>query len=356
MSQEVHHYNKKETGSQKNLLIKTDPNEKVQGASKYRWLLVLISVLVLLILFLASWVNFAQRPVTLGGGDFQYFEIKQGQSSRETAKLLKEKSLIRSEYAFLANAKLSGKPIQAGYYKISNSMSLSEILDKFQKGETDAYSITVPEGFRVLQIAKLIEEKADIDHNKFIESAIGKEGTLFPDTYVFPTNYDSSKIISKMKEDFDQRVAKLRPSQEQIIIASIVEREAKKDEERAKIAAVYKNRFDNNMMLQADPTVRYALDTQEFLNEKRVDFNFWQPISRQDIQNINSPFNTYKQKGLPPAPICNAGLKSLEASVNPAKDFGDYFYFFHDKNQEVHFSKNLQEHQEAIKKYGLPGQ
>jgi UPF0755 protein len=232
---------------------------------------------------------------------------------------------------------------------------MDEILEKFENGKVDAYSVTIPEGYRVLQIARILEEKGGVDPNKFIEAAIGKEGTLFPDTYVFPLDLPPAKVVELMKEDYEKRTESLKVTPEQLILASIVEREAKTDEERPKIAAVYKNRADQNMLLQADPTVRYALDTQTYLKSKSLNFEFWQAIARSDYQGLNSPFNTYKQKGYPPAPICNPGIKSIEAAINPEPNF-DYLYFFHDKNLQIHFSKTLDEHQKLIKEFGLPGQ
>ena len=135
-------------------------------------------------------------------------------------------------------------------------------------------------------------------------------------------------------------------------LASIVEREAKNDDERAKIAAVYQNRANQNMLLQADPTIRYGLDTQTYLKNKSLDFEFWAPLTRADINNLNSPFNTYKQKGYPPAPICNPGIKSIEAAKNPEPNF-DYLFFFHDKNGQIHFSKTYEEHLSNIQKFGV---
>ena len=151
-----------------------------------------------------------------------------------------------------------------------------------------------------------------------------------------------------MRDNFDKKTVKLNPSDDQLILASIVEREAKSDDERAKIAAVYKNRADSNMLLQADPTVRYGLDTQQYLKDKNLDFTMWKGLTRADIQNFSSPFNTYKQKGYPPAPICNPGIKSIEAALYPEPNF-DFLYFFHDKDGNIHLSKTYQEHQKPLR-------
>jgi len=255
----------------------------------------------------------------------------------------------------LAKAKLfSPGVLQAGNYKLNQTMSIDDMLKKFHSGDIDAFKITIPEGYRVLQIAKEIQQKAEIDSNLLIESAIGTEGTLFPDTYVFAHGLPLAKIIGEMKEDFQEKTSKLDLSHEDLIIASIVEREAITNEERPKIATVYKNRLRENMRLEADPTVRYAMDTQIYLKNKNVDFTFWQPVTRSDINSTISPFNTYKNKGLPPAPICNPGLKSIEATINYDKGFSDYYYFFHDAEQKIHFEKTLSEHTKDIAEYGLP--
>jgi len=220
-----------------------------------------------------------------------------------------------------------------------------------RKGEVDAFSLTIPEGYRTLQIAKILSKQEGIDTAKFIESATGKEGTLFPDTYIFPKSYDPSKIVKQMQDNFENRTKDLDVDDDQLIIASIVEREAIADDERPKIAAVYLNRMNKGMLLQADPTIRYGLDSLEYIRTKSVDFEFWKPITKDDISSLSTGFNTYKQKGLPPAPICNPGLKSIEATLKPAADFSDYFYFFHDKDQKIHFSKTYQEHLESLSKY-----
>jgi UPF0755 protein len=307
------------------------------------------------VMFLISWVNFAKRPASSSTSQFQYFEIKKGESTLSVGRELQNLGMIRSKFAFYLVSKLDGKKLQAGQYKISASQSMDEILEKFENGKFDAYSVTIPEGYRTLQIARVLQEKGGVDPDKFIEAAIGTEGTLFPDTYIFPLDLPPAKIVRQMRENYDKRTESLKVTPEQLILASIVEREAKADDERSKIAAVYKNRADQNMLLQADPTVRYALDTQTYLKNKSLNFEFWQAITRSDYQNLNSPFNTYKQKGYPPAPICNPGLKSILAAVNPENNF-DYLYFFHDKNLQIHFSKTLDEHQKLIKEFGLPGQ
>ena len=349
MKPTITHYNKSPKPERK---LKVESGKKSES-SKSNLYFIIGAIAVCVILFCVSYLNFLKKPAD-SGGNFNYFEIEQGTSTYTIGKQLKKEGLIRSPLAFYVFAKSTGKSVQAGYYKISPKMGLDEIINKFISGDIDAFSVTIPEGYRVLQVAGLIQEESEIDANAFIASAIGTEGTLFPDTYVFPKNLEPAKIVRQMKENFEKRTHSLSLSEDKLILASIVEREAKNDGERAKIAAIYQNRLDKNMLLQADPTVRYALDSKKYLEIENVDFDFWAPITKADYQNTASAFNTYIQRGLPPAPICNPGLKSIEAVLNPEKDFG-FLFFFHDKDQKIHFSNTYEEHLEQIQEFGVAG-
>jgi len=347
---EVEKYDQKKKKNDKNLVVKTTDQNKTFFQNK-TLTYSLVAVLIL-ILAISSYVKFLSAAVQEKTDDFVYFEVKKGDSKREIANQLKEKKLIRSVPAFEVTAYLSSKGLQAGHYKLASSMDMNQILKKMQTGDVDAFTITIPEGFRVLQIAKKLEEVGKISSSKFLELAAGTEGTLFPDTYVIPYGLEEAKILKMMRDNFDKRTEKLRLTQDQLVLSSIVEREAINDEERPKIAAVYTNRINKNMLLQADPTIRYGLDSQKYLQSKSLDFEFWSPLTRADISSLNSSFNTYKQKGFPPAPICNPGIKSIEAAINPEKDF-DYLFFFHDKSGKIHFSKTYEEHLGNIQKFGV---
>lgn len=312
----------------------------------------ILGILVVLILALGSYVNFLAAPVADKSTDFVYFEIKKGESKTQIATDLKNKNLIRSKTAFEISAYVSRKALQAGYYKLASNMDMNQILSKLQKGDVDAYTITIPEGYRVLQIAKKLSEVGKVDPNKFLTLAAGTEGTLFPDTYVIPYGLEEAKIIKMFKDNFDEKTTSLHLTSDQLILASIVEREAKNDDERAKIAAIYQNRINKNMLLQADPTVRYGIDSQTYLKNKSLDFEFWAPLTKADLSSLNSSYNTYQQKGYPPAPICNPGIKSIKAAISPEPNF-DYLFFFHDKNGQIHFSNTYQEHLQLIQEFGV---
>jgi UPF0755 protein len=352
MSHEISSYDDKKK-PEKKMVVRTHEVD-VNIFKKYWYLVVIFVIIVIFPLILSSYVTFNERPLSSENQDFTYFEIKKGESKSEVGSALEKQKIIRSAFAFRVAAYVARKPILSGHYKVASSMSTVEILKKMQKGEVDAFQVTIPEGYRVLQIAKLMRDNGQIDVAKFIESAIGTEGHLFPDTYVFPKSMEAAKIIQMMKDNYDKRITGMVVLEQQLILASIVEREAIADDERPQIAAVYQNRINKNMLMQADPTVQYGLDTQKYLKAKNVDFDFWKPLVKGDLDSLNSSFNTYKQKGIIPAPICNPGLKSIQAAVSPTANF-DYLYFFHDKNQKIHFSKTYQEHLQNIQQFGVSG-
>lgn len=350
-SPQIHNY--KEQIKDRNLQIRQGSTRSGHFGIIPKIAMSLLLVIVLLILLIFAWANFMRRPLKEGVTDLRYFEVRSGAGAMEIGTDLAKNDLIRSKWAFYLLARSDVMMLKAGHYKLSPAMRLDEILNKIKDGEVDAYSITIPEGYRSLQIAKLLGQVEKIDVLEFVEAASGKEGTLFPDTYLFPKGYEPSKIVHDMQANFEKRTKDLDVDEESLIIASIVEREALNDDERKKIAAVYSNRLRENMLMQADPTIRYSLDSKTFLDGKGVDFEFWQPITRADISSLVSEYNTYKQKGLPPAPICNPGLKSIEAAVNPEENFSDYYYFFHDESQAIHFSKTYNEHLQGIEKFGV---
>lgn len=262
------------------------------------------------------------------------FIIKTGQSTREIAENLQEEGLINSSWWFLLHARLGHDSIQAGVYKLSSKMGIKGIYETLTSDKASEYFITIPEGWRVKQIDKLLSEKKVIESGDLVGLASADEGYLFPDTYRFLPNSEASQISQEMIDNFSKRTADLKPNRDTVILASIVEREAKFDEDRPKIAAVYLNRLRKGMKLEADPTVQYAKGS-------------WDPIKVSDYRNVNSAYNTYLHQGLPPGPICNPGLKSIEAVLYPDKN--DYLYFFHKKDGHAVYSTTIEEHEAKLK-------
>jgi len=173
------------------------------------------------------------------------------------------------------------------FYQLDPSLSTKQIAQILARGEVSQFTITVPEGWRINQIDQLLAEKNIIKSNEINTIANEKEGYLFPDTYQFKQKITPEEIIQVMEKNFSKKTSNLKPSREQIVLASIVEREAKKDEDRPKIAGVFLNRLANSMKLEADPTIQYAKGN-------------WIQLPKLIYQSTDSPYNTYKINGLPP--------------------------------------------------------
>ncbi|MBI2589701.1 endolytic transglycosylase MltG [Candidatus Berkelbacteria bacterium] len=222
-------------------------------------------------------------------------------------------------------------------------------------------TVLFPEGWRIEEMAaRLTGEKLITNPGEFYSalSMPDQFGQLFPDTYRFAESGSADAIVLKMLANYKKRIAGFTVGSEDLILASIVEREAKHDEDRAAIAGVYANRLKLGMKLDADPTVQYAKANELHLKcvaetyetgADCLEVNWWPVLLRADYLSIQSPYNTYLNAGLPPAPISNPGLASIQAALKPAEH--DYLYFITDKEGKAHFAKTIAEHQENIVQY-----
>jgi len=290
--------------------------------------------------------------------EFKIVEINKGDSIFATAKKLKEAGVIKSSVVFVLEALRTGayKKIKAGEYAIFFHSSVPEILDTLVKGKVYLRKVVIPEGATIWQVAEILEKHKICKKDAFLKLAedeafvkslgipsITAEGFLFPDTYYFPKNTPPEKIIKIMVNNFWKHwekydeIAKEKgvTIKEVITLASIVEKEALFSKEKPLIAAVYWNRLKIGMPLQADPTINYAIRKFRRLYYK-------------DYYRIKSPYNTYLHKNLPPTPICNPGIDSIEAVLFPAKV--PYLYFVAKKDGTHYFSRTYKEHLRAIKK------
>lgn len=299
---------------------------------------ILVFSLVLALLLIGT------RPV---GGATKTIEIKPGTSRAQIAQQLKEQHIIHSPMTFLVLLVASGGSIQSGIHTLDPKKNLLEIVGAMRTGRSLYITITIPEGWRKEQIAQELTKK-NYDGQAFLQATENKEGYLFPDTYFLPLNAKTDQILEKFSINFSNKTKDIKPSLGQIILASIVEREAKKDEDRPIIAGIYLNRIKKDMALEADPTVQYAKETSALLRGETVN-EFWQPITVTDYQQVISAYNTYLNKDYPPGPICNPGLKSITAAVHPAQT--DALYFFHTQDGKLITSKTLEEHNKNKQKY-----
>ena len=297
-----------------------------------RWLKIIA-----LVLFLAAGTAvgifiYQLSPVSASSADQVDFKVVSGQSSKEIADTLKSQNLIKNSYLFYIYLKATKSNTLPGLYKLSPSMSASDIADLIASGKFETVTITIPEGWRASQIANYVAEKGLSDVKDFKTEGEKNEGYLFPDTYNVKKDITTDELIKLMKDNFDTKTKDLKITPETVILASIVEREAQNDEERSQIAGVYTNRMNKGMLLQADPTIQYAKGD-------------WTAPTLEEYHSVISPYNTYLNPGLPPGPICNPGLASIKAALNPDKS--DYLFFFHAKGQ-IFLSKTAAEHEAKV--------
>lgn len=311
----------------------------------------IVLLIIVLMVFVGAifWWQNGNLPANKTSTQSKVFVISPGDNVRQIAYNLKTQGLIRDPIVFFLITKQNGldKKIQAGDFRLSPSMNALEIAQNLTHGTLDIW-VTIPEGQRAGQIAETLKEKIPTYESSWDSALAENEGYLFPDTYLFPKDADVDLIISKMKNTFEQKYSSLNTSgsglskEEIVIIASLVEREAKRDEDRPLVASVILNRLEIGMKLDIDATIQYA--------KGKTEGKWWRPISRSDY-SLSSDYNTYQINGLPPGPISNPGLASLTAVVNPAST--SYLYYITDKTGTNRYSKTLAGQQENIEKYGL---
>ena len=290
------------------------------------------------------------------------FTIDSGSSFKDLNKKLKSYDILDKPYYFEFYARYSGyaKKIQSGEYQLSPGLTPIKIINIFVSGDVIQHSITLLEGWTIKDIKKEISSNTVLIKNltdyssdsllkkiKITESNV--EGLFFPDTYYFTKGASDIELLQRayrrgkaiLEKEWESRDAGLpyKNDYDALIMASIIEKETALASERAMIAGVFVRRLKNNMKLQTDPTVIYAMGI-------KYDGN----IRKKDLR-IDSPYNTYRYNGLPPTPIALAGREAIHAALHPEND--DTLYFVSKKDGSHYFSKTLYEHNKAVKKYQL---
>ena len=274
------------------------------------------------------------------------FLVEKGESLNRIAERLKQDNLLSSKALFKIAARLSGKSTQlkAGEYRIPARASAKEILDILVSGQTVVRRVTVPEGKTSKQIFDLLLQTPGL-FGDLPEPP--PNGTLLPETYVFSYGLPRTVILERMRSGMNKTIEELWPlrdpdlpyttKEEALILASIVEKETSLPEERPRIAGVFVNRLRKGMRLQTDPTVIYAITNGSMELNRR--------LTHKDLRT-DHPFNTYVNKGLPPAPICNPGRESIQAVLQPQKT--NEIYFVADGTGGHVFSRTFDEHKRNI--------
>jgi len=318
----------------------------------------LFKLILVLFLAFAIWFTWAALlPVKPRQATFVL--LRPGWTTRHIARELQLQGVIRSSTAFLFVDYLRGiRILRAGEYKFDQSANAVDILGRLSRGDVYARTVVVPEGYNMFDIANAVEQAGlgpasdfliaansdlflvrDIDPN-----AKSLEGYLFPDTYQFTRIDSAHDIAAAMVHRFRQQAQNIgllgRSDIHQVVtMASIVEKETGVPQERPLVAGVYYNRLARNMALGADPSVIYAA---------LLAGRYRGTIYASDLQ-FDSPYNTYKYPGLPPGPIANPGVASLQAAMHPAHT--DFLYFVSDNNGHHRFARDLQEHARNVAQY-----
>ncbi|MFA7308670.1 MAG: endolytic transglycosylase MltG [Patescibacteria group bacterium] len=305
----------------------------------------------------------ANQPATTESKPI-HFSINPGENLKEIALDLKEKGAIADSSVFINYAKKTGTDtrIKPGEYTVDSSLSPKEILARFVAGDRKEAWITIPEGWRIDQIADYLDSEGLVTKEDFVSTALVKnfsgdfaflstlpgntslEGYLFPDTYKVFAETDSKDIITRMLTNFQDKVSKdiMRQANAQgltlhqfLTLASIVEKESAHNDDVAKISSVYHNRLNQGMNFQSDATITYIT--------RRPD-----PRPLEAETKIDSPYNTYLYPGLPPGPVGNPGLSAIDATLHPADT---PYLFFVSRDNRAYFATTYDEHLVNIATY-----
>jgi UPF0755 protein len=327
--------------------------------------LIIAAILIILISIL-TWayldiISYAHKPADTEPTEHIVI-LKPGQGFNSFSERLREKGIIKNSAKFKLFARIKGsdKNIKAGEYNLSPSMTPKKILEIMVNGKVRFHKLTIPEGYNLRQIARTVADAGFSTEAIFLNSATDPnlvhnygieaetfEGYLFPDTYYFPKDATAEKIISTMvkrfrlifKPEWKDRAKALDFSIHQVVtLASIIEKETGVAFERPLISSVFHNRLKRRMRLESDPTVIYGIK------------DFGGNLTRKHL-NEPTPYNTYQIKGLPPGPIANTGIKSIEAVLYPADT--KFLYFVSKKDRTHHFATNIKDHNKAVRKYQL---
>lgn len=323
---------------------------------------VLIFLVVWNVAFYLFRYNFlaAARP---GSQEVAYFEVRPGQTLKGIAQDLEKRNLLNNWYSlvFLSKLRSTGDKIKAGEYELSPGYSPGKMYEVLTSGKVVVHELTIPEGTSVKELPKLMaattlvseaEAFAALSDSALMRElgipSLTPEGYIFPETYHFSRPVTASQMIKRIVEegrqkietkipDWDGAARRLGFSEYQILIlASIIEKESGKPDERKLISSVFHNRLRIMMPLQSDPTVIYGLP--------KFDGN----LTKEHLKTAG-PYNTYLNPGLPPTPICNPGIESIKAALFP--DDTDFLYFVSKGDGSHHFSKTYKEHLQAVENY-----
>jgi UPF0755 protein len=311
---------------------------------------------------LAAYAVYAPIGPPAGISDQQaiYVDIAPGTGTQAIAAQLQRAGVLRSRFAFLLLRAVKGGKLMAGEYRFNHPAPATEVYARILRGDVYTIPLTIPEGYNIFDIAQAVESAGLGSRDAFLAAehsqtalirdlspnAPSLEGYLFPDTYRFTHHTTPAQMLAAMVKRFRQVAAQIgltaNPGQDPastVILASFIEKEVNQDSERPLVASVFTNRLAQGMPLATDPSVIYAA---------LLDGRYRGAIYASDLQS-DSPYNTYRQTGLPPGPICNPGIAALKAALAPATT--SYLYFVADAQGHSRFSATLKEHSQQVQVY-----
>lgn len=316
----------------------------------------LFKVLLVLVLMAAAALAFLFL-VPFGPSTEQFVDIAPGTSTLAIGRQLKQAGVLRTGYELEALKLTRGGTLKAGEYKFDHAARPLEVYDRLHRGDIYTISLVIPEGFNIFDIAGAVQAAglgssadflaAERQHTELITSwspqATSLEGFLFPDTYKFNHHTTQLQMLGAMVKRFAEVATRLRiapaDAARTVTMASLIEREVHVNSERPIVAGVFENRLRAGMPLQTDPAVIYA----SLLN------GTWTGVIHQSELHSDSAYNTYTHPGLPPGPICNPGVASLQAALHPAQT--DYMYFVANPDGSTRFARQLDEQNANVANY-----
>lgn len=372
---------KNNTLKSKKELFLANLNQRQQEAKLVRRIVAIVAFVLIIIVAVVGtsgyfYIKSALQPVKPESNQEIIIDIPIGSGVSTISQLLEDNGLVKNAKVFKYYVKFKNESnFMAGEYHMNPSMSIQEIIDSLKTGkimQEPVFTMTIPEGKQLQEIAAIIAEKTNqkeeeiwkqLNDEAFIKDLMAKypdiltteiwaknikhplEGYLFPATYAYYEEKPTLEAIVAVMLDKTESVVNAYETEIErdnltvhqfLTMSSLIEEEATKNVDRKKIASVFYNRIEQGMPLQTDPTVLYALGE----HKDRVLY--------KDLE-VDSPYNTYQNVGLPPGPIANAGTVSMEAALHPEET--DYLYFLASKDGKVYFSKSLNEHNDLKAKY-----
>lgn len=329
-------------------LLYSQSKTQTRKKNYFRSFLATLGVLIIVIAILKStWKTIIVAPLNFPTGTI--VTINKGDSVRQVSKVFERDNIIKSNsiFQFFIVAIGGDKGIVAGDYSFDKPEPVYAIARRVVQGDLrlEANKITLPEGITIKEMAGIFSKQIpNFDRQDFISNSTNKEGYLFPDTYFFYPTAKTDNVLELLQNNFDAKIKPFLPEiarsghslNDIVTMASIIEGESAKGQERPIVAGILWKRISKNMPLQVDATFKYIL------NKKSSD------LTLTDLK-IDSPYNTYIHRGLPPGPISNPGISAIQAALNPVAS--PYYYYLHDDKGQIHYATNFEEHKANKKKY-----